>query len=168
MANRGDILVYDSLMGSNIPRREKSAIRNWYDTMTGGVATALETGAGGRRGENAVVSTVQAFRQLTESGAVAAGLGVMHAEVGLDIGKVPVDATLGIIAPVLSIFLSKHEISRDLLNIGTAGSNAYLFRKGYAWAAAKKMLAGGKPAGDVKISGEDSDDPIVQVAKNIK
>lgn len=167
--NRGDILVYDSLMGSNIPRREKSAIRQWYDTMTGGMATAMETGQGGRRGESAVVSTVQAFRQLSESGAMSAGLGVLHAEVGLDIGKVPVDAALGIIAPVLSIMFSKHEVSRDLLNLGTAGSNAYLFRKGYAWAAAKKMLAGGRPAGDVKISGEDSsDDPIVQVAKSIK
>ncbi len=165
MVSRGDILVYDSLMGSNIPRREKSAIRSWYDSMTGGLATAIETGQGGRRGENVAVTTVQVLRQYIESGATSAGLGVLHAEVGLDIGKVPVDATLGAFCGGLAVLFSKHEISRDLLNIGTAGNNAYLFRKGFAWATAKK-LAGG--ASGAKIAGEDSSDPIVQVARTIK
>lgn len=168
-----DIVVYDSVMKSNIPREEKSLMRTWFEKMTDIVPSRDEDRRGGGLGKEHVVSTVQALRQSLESNAVSFGLGALHAEVGLDVGKVPVDMVGGTALAIGSIMFAKHEISRDLLNMGTAGQNCFSFRKGHAWAAARKVRQGDEPAQKmgqvVNIAGEgDSEDPIVQVAKSIQ
>lgn len=166
-----DIVVYDSVMKSNIPTQEKSAIGKWFERMTNIVPARSDDSSRGISKEH-VVSAVQAFRQSLESNAVSFGLGALHAEVGLDIGRVPVDAVGGTLLTVGSVAMAKSEISRDLLNMGVACQNCFTFRKGHAWAAARKERQGDAPAtkmGQVNIAGEgDSDDPIVQVAKTIE
>lgn len=166
-----DIVVYDSVMKSNIPNQEKSAIGKWFERMANIVPARDEEKSTGVTKEH-VVSAVQAFRQSLESNVVSFGLGAFHAEVGLDVAKVPVDMVAGTILTIGSVAMAKSEISRDLLNMGVASQNCYTFRKGHAWAAARKERQGDAPAtkmGQVNIAGEgDSEDPIVQVAKTIE
>lgn len=164
-----DIVVYDSVMKSNIPVHEKSHLRQWFEKMTD-IVPSREHESRGITKEH-VISAVQAFRQGVESNAVSLSLGVVHAEVGLDIGKVPVDALTGFVLTGASVALARHEISRDLLNMGMAAGNCFTFRKGFAWATARKARTGGAAAskmGEVNIAGEENEDPIVQVARTIK
>jgi hypothetical protein len=164
-----DMIVYDSIRKSNMPLEQKSVVRQWFDNMSNIVTSDDRPKRG--IGKEHVISAVQAIRQSAESNLVAGGLGVFHAEVGLDVGKVPVDFTGGMLATGASIAFARHEISRDLLNMGNAATNCFSFRKGYAWAAARKARHGGMPAGkmgEVNIAGEENDDPIVRVARNLK
>lgn len=167
-----DIVVYDSVMKSNIPSQEKSAIGKWFERVTNIVPSRDDEKRSGLSKDH-VVSAVQAFRQSLESNAVSFGLGALHAEVGLDVAKVPVDAVAGTLLTIGSVAMAKSEISRDLLNMGVAAQNCFTFRKGHAWAAARKERQGDAPATKmgqvVNIAGEDdSEDPIVQVAKTIE
>jgi hypothetical protein len=120
-------------------------------------------------GKEHVINAVQILRQNIESGAVSAALGAIHADMGLDFGKVPADVVIAALANSASLMFSQHEIARDLLNIGTAANNAFMFRSGYNWIAEKKRAKGLEPSGNMpasKMAGED-DDPIVQAARNI-
>ncbi len=167
-----DIVVYDSVKRSNIPHEEKSLMLRWFEKMTGILPHNQEPQQTTGISKEHVVSAVQAFRQSLESNAVSFGLGVLHAEAGLDVGKMPVDLVGGTVLTLGSIALAKNEVSRDLLNMGTAAQNCFSFRKGHAWSAARQVRQGNEPAskmGEVNIAGEgDTDDPIVQVAKTIE
>ena len=166
-----DIVVYDSMMGSNLKAPQKSMIQSWFDKVTGGKATQIEkyrsnTGIT----KSHVISAVTAIRQTLESSSASFALGALHADVGLDIVGVPADLALGIAGTAASIALGNYEVSPDLLNIGTAGNNVYAFRKGYDWIAAKKKASGGAPAGqfgqESTIHGEEPD-PVVRAAKTL-
>lgn len=172
MGSLSDIVVYDSVMKSNIPNGEKSLIGKWFEKMTSIVPNSDDSDRrGGGLSKEHVITAVQALRSSVEGNAVSFGLGVLDAKVGLDVGKIPLDAAGGVGLTALSIMFAKHEISRDLLNMGNAAGNCFSFRKGHAWAAASQIRQGVEPAskmGQVNIAGEENDDPIVQVAKTIK
>lgn len=162
-----DIIVYDSVLHSNMKPQEKSMVRAWFEKATG----KMTRNTGITR--NHVISAGRAFRQTLETNAASFGLGVLHAEIGLDLDlgiiKVPMDFAGGSFLTGLSIWFGDTEVAPDLLNLGTAATNAYSFRKGYDWIAARKKLKGVEPAGkfgESKIHGEsDNSDPIKQVAK---
>ena len=169
----GEIVVYDSLMGSNIKKPEKSIIKEWFDKVTGGEITRYRNSS---INTDHAITLMQMLRSNLESGATSFALGAIHADIGLDVPipftkmKVPMDLGLWASSNLVSILLSGHEVSRDFMNVGMAGENSYLFRKGYDWIAAKKQAKGAVPAGNIKntatVAG-DSDDPIQQVAKTL-
>ncbi len=165
-----DIIVYDSLMRSNIKPAEKSMIGSWFDKVTGGKLAKYDGRHNMSINADHAINLMQILRTTLESGSTSFALGAVHADMGLDLGKVPMDLTLGVASNVVSALLSGHEVSRDFLNLGTAGVDCFAFRKGYEWMAAKKAAKGSAPAvkmGTSKMAGESEDDPIVKVAKSL-
>jgi hypothetical protein len=168
--NRGEMIVYDSMLHSNMKPEDKSMIRTWFEKASGQLATANESTGNTRINRYHVISALTAIRQSLESNAASFGLGVLHADMGLDVVGVPMDLVGGLTLQATSILLGDTPVSPDLLNLGTAGTNSYSFRKGYDWMAAKKKARGQEPAGKFgqsTIHGEQSDDPIRDVAKKL-
>jgi len=174
----GEELVFSSLDQSNIPVREKSQIRRWFEKTTGltrfggrTTATVREVGLG--------------IRQAGEGGLTGAALGAAHASLktGLDVKKVPIDGVVAVAGLVGAAVMAEEEMAHDLRNVGTAGLTVLAFRKGYDFVAEKKLAKGESPGGTFgpaqksKIAGEDDDgigsdvdvgeDPIVNAAKSL-
>ncbi|MGH9966567.1 MAG: hypothetical protein ACREBG_01870 [Pyrinomonadaceae bacterium] len=173
----GEMLVYDSIAQSNIPRGEKSAIRRWFEKTTG------LTHFGGAR--SVARETGLAVRQAGEGGLTGLALGAAHASLktGLDVKKVPVDAVVAVAGIATGIAMAGEEMAHDARNVGTAGLTVFAFRKGYDLMAEKKLQRGEAPGGTFgpaqksKIAGEDDEDtsdavdvgedPIVAAAKSL-
>lgn len=165
----GEMVLYDSLLHSNIPKEEKSQLRKWFEGSVGQALTSVRP-----RGQ--VRAGLSAFRQSSESLMTGAILGAINVEAknGLDVGGVPVDAAAGVILTVASALAGEAELSPDARNIGTSCLTVFAFRQTTDLLAEKRRSkgkalpahlsqAGGKVAGDVNVSG----DPIVQAAKNL-
>ena len=152
---------------------QKSEIRKMYDSMmsTAGVATRH------------IAAGAKAFRSGGESILTGAALGVAHASMphGLDYevmdGKatIPVDAALGAIGLIGSVFLadSAPEYCDDARNVGGAAGAVFGFRKAASYTAERRALAGlPVNVGALPVSqhaGESNvgEDPIVRKARQL-
>jgi hypothetical protein len=168
-----DILIYDSIAASNIPKREKSLIQSWVDSVsniTSGPPRQYHKPAGHLEG------FIGTLRQYSEGAAVGAVLGVVHAELknGLDIAGAPVDGLAGFVAGSLSLLMSG-EAATSLTNIGSHSSCVYSFRQMHKLRAEMLRAKGRVPGGTVSgtstkpstMAGEDANDPIVQAAMKL-
>ena len=168
-----DILIYDSIAASNIPKREKSVIQSWVDSVTGiaGPRGQYHSPAGHLAG------FVGTLRQYSEGVAVGAALGALHAELknGLDVGGAPIDGAAGFVAGGLAMFFGGTEAGTTLNNIGSHSSCVYSFRSIHKLRAEMLRAKGRVPGGVVSgastkastIAGEDDEDPIVIAARNM-
>lgn len=178
---RPDMVVFDTINSSNIPRREKSAIRKWYEDVSGsddgfrspvarGIARAASSRSGGTSRGTAIVNTA---RSVGESGVVAGTLAYLHTELknGLDVAGVPVDGALGGVAHIAQVLFPNMEVSEDVKNIANSATSIFMFRKFYSMMAERKIASGGVPGGKLNSSGKSdsmgSEDPIVECAKNL-
>jgi len=163
----GDIVVYDSILGSNIPRAEKSFISRWFDQM-------IERNDGpsyGGRSEGVVTTGIQAVRGSGEGMVVGGLLAAAHAALptGLDVHvpfidkMVPLDAAAGIAANVIAVGTSGREISRDAANIGVASFGVFTFRKLCDLLGEKSLNKAAPGGATARMHGEE--DPIVAAAR---
>lgn len=164
-----DILIYDSIAQSNIPKREKSLIQSWVDTVTG-IASNRDREVY-RSPAGHLAGFIGTLRQYAEGGGVGIVMGAMHAEFknGLDVGGVPVDGATGLAAGGLGL-LCGGEARTTLNNIGSHSTGIYSFRMVHKLRAEMLRSKGRVPGGTVKgdpatIAGEDESDPIVQAAR---
>lgn len=178
MPSPTDMVVYDSIRSSNIPRGEKSMIRRWFETMNDMVPGRSDGGYyyGGNDTPSRLSEVVNVARSTGENVIVGGLLAYLHTELktGLDVGKVPVDGTMGAIAKAASILAPGSEVSTDVKNIANSAVSIYCFRKFYDMLAAKKLAEGGTVGGkfgpqqNASIAGEDGDeDPVVAAARNL-
>lgn len=144
MTTSGDMLVFDSVAQSNIPAHEKSAIKRWYERLTGKSVTALG------HAKAHVVQSGHVLRQYGESLVVGGLLGALHAELpnGLDIEvggkKAPIDGMLAAAGAVASIAFPHSPLSCEAANAGASGATIWAFRMINEHQAKKKLAA--KPA----------------------
>lgn len=149
-----DQMVFNHILRSNIPREEKSTIRRWFDSLTGGKATEVIERYGLDKPADTTVTVGEVIVAGSEAMGVGGVLGAMHAMLkdGLD-QKIPftntrvaVDGALGgvgLVGAVLSPVAKEH-----LKNIGTSATAVYGFRKFHDMLAAKRSIS--------KIEGEEN------------
>lgn len=174
MAN--DVIVYDSIMGSNLPRAQKSAIRSWVENVGGSISSSRPQAAS-RFCSTHVITAAQVFRQNSETGVTAALLAALHVKgrKGLDGDMVAWDGAASIVNNVAAILLAKNEVSRDLLNVGSTCTAVYAFRKTYSLLSAMELRDGGSPGGTMgptkaaEVAGEGTEDidPLAKAAKDL-
>lgn len=173
-ASPGDMVVYDSVMSSNLTRPEKSMLRRWFEQMTG---SEMPTPGARRRasaGEYAVGS-LQAVRQYGEAVLTGGALAAMHVhgKNGLDLQflgvKVPIDFALATICGLGAVASAGHECSRDALNVGSDAAAVFTFRTMTDLLAERKLATGAALPRHLtpgsRIAGEDDDDPIARAAR---
>lgn len=174
----GEELVFSSLDQSNIPLREKSQIRRWFEKTTG---ITRFTG----RARDTVREAGLGICQAGEGGLTGAALGAIHAsaKTGLDVKKIPIDGVVAVAGLGGAMAMAGEEMAHDLRNVGTAGLTVLAFRKSYDFVAEKKLAKGEAPGGTFgpaqksKVAGEDDDDggsdvdvgedPVVAAARNL-
>lgn len=178
---RSDMVVFDSIQSSNIPRREKSAIRQWYEDISsdeGGIRPPVASLSARRSASVAArgrgTALVNTARAVGENGVVAGGLAYLHAELknGLDVGDVPIDGAIGGLANALGIIFPNMEVSEDVKNIANSATSIFMFRKFYGMLAERKIANGGIPGGSraakkTAASMAGDVDPIVECAKSL-
>lgn len=162
-------LVFSSIASSNIPHREKSAIRRWYEKVSGGGIT--------HRAKGHIMETGHALRQGGESLLVGGILGAAHASMknGLDYevkgGHVPADAVVGVVGMVGGVVMANDGVGADLRNAGAAGLTVFAFRKTNELVARKNMQGGAAAGKTLKAAGDSDvdigEDPIVAAAKEL-
>jgi hypothetical protein len=151
---------------SNLPHREKSAIRQWYERVSGTVAHPIHSIRGMTRH---VPHTVSALRQGGESLIVGGALGALHVELptGLDVKKIPVDAVAG--AVLLAAGSAASEVAQDMRTAGSTALGVYAFRKTHDFLEEKKRQRGGAAGSAVKKAGMHgefgNEDPIIAAAR---
>jgi hypothetical protein len=164
-------LVYSSLAHSP-SHSGKSSIRRFFEKMSPSSAMA-------HRARGHVMEGAHALRQGGESLVVGAILGAAHAELktGLDMGRVPLDAVVGVAGMVGGVAMAHDGVGADLRNAGASGLTIYAFRKTHDLLAEKKLARGEVPGSSkgTKVAGEDGvsggvdvgEDPILAVARSL-
>lgn len=169
---RDEMIVYDSIARSNIPRRDKSSIREWVEGMAD--LTPRRSGGNGRLSSEHVVSVAQMFRQNSEATITGGLMAAAHVNLrnGLDTFPVSIDGAGSIVGNLASVFLAKNEVSRDLLNFGSNCTTIYSFRKFYEVLAELKVQRGGSVGGTfgkkaATVAGEknNGEDPVRKAAE---
>jgi hypothetical protein len=179
-----DQMVFNHILRSNIPREEKSTIRKWFDSLTGGKATEVIERYGLDKPAETKITVGEVLVAGSEAMGVGGALGAMHALLkdGLD-QKIPftnkrvaVDGALGGVGYLGALF---SPIGKEhLKNVGTSATAVYGFRKFHDMLAAKRSIS--------KIEGEESapttseklddeepapsdigEDPIVTLSKSL-
>jgi hypothetical protein len=147
-------LVLHEINQSNIPAAKKSAIRSWYDRMTGSITGFAHNTVAGHVREG-----THAIRQGGEALITGAALGLIDAEHGLDMGKIPIDGVIAAAGLIGSVVMAHdpYGISADVRNIGSDALAILTFRKTKAWRE--------KAKGKSTAHGED--DPIAIAAADL-
>lgn len=125
--------------GSNLAPSEKTQLRRIYERINS---------VGMARVKHHAVETAQSFRHGSESMVTGAILGLVDAEVGLDIQtkhtKVPIDGVLGFMMLAGAAYPGPGEfIGRDMQNVGGTAIGISTFRSVKAWREAKIAAGGG-------------------------
>lgn len=166
-----EMVVFDSIAQSNIPRGEKSMIRKWAEKKLGVVLPGVT--------RRHIVDTVEAVRAGGEAAITGAALGAIHAKAGLDVNvhgkRVPADAVGGIVALAASPWMDG--VCTDVRNIGMTTVGIAAFRQGNR-VMSEAMLKSGQTPKTLAAHGEgDSefghigesfgadDDPIDRAAR---
>lgn len=180
-----DQMVFNHILRSNIPKEEKSTIRRWFDSLTGGKASEVIERYGLDQPAETKITVGEVLVAGGEALSVGGALGAAHALLkdGLD-QKIPftntriaVDGTLGSLGYLGAVF--SPVAKEHLKNIGTSATAVYGFRKFHDMLAAKRSIS--------KIEGDDSapvtsevpddeeptpadigEDPIVTLSKSLE
>lgn len=162
----GEMVVYDSIAHSNLPRGQKSTVMNFLDRHLGGVskhASQFGSSLTARRHGHAEQGMI---RQNAESFAFGAMLGTVHSTVGLDVGakkNIPIDVGVAAASLLGAYLLRNYGVATELHNLAATGFSVYGFRKGSALLGSAKTLVKSKVAGD----DDEDDDPICRAAQGL-
>jgi hypothetical protein len=180
----GEMAVLNAVEGSNIPSRQKSLIRRYYENALG------HGGRGLGRVKAHAMGAAHVLRQGGESVVVGAALGALHVELptGLDVHigsspAIPADAVLGVVGLAGAVLLAHEEVSSDLRNAGSAAATVFAFRKTHDFLAARAASKGvtpgsvvaatssastaGATAATAAAHGDFGEDPITQLARSL-
>jgi hypothetical protein len=177
-----DNMVFDRILKSNIQKEEKSAIRQWFDKVSGGKASELIEKYQLEATPEKKVTIGQALVASTEGLGVGAALGAMHAllDEGLDVKvpmtdkHVPADAALGGMSMVAAVFSPVGQ--EHAKTVGISAFSVYGFRKFHDMLAAKRMskIHGEEPAAasdnladEEPAPADIGADPIVALADSL-
>lgn len=158
-----EMIVYDSLLHGSPARERSSAIGKWLSSISGGRSTSLSRML--PRSEH-VETGMAVARQGGESLITGLALGALHATLpgGLDIKKVPIDATVGALAMLAAVAAPDKEYTKDLQNIGAAGVTVYGFRAAQKFVGEKRLAKAGSVT--PSVSG-DKEDPVIAAARRL-
>jgi hypothetical protein len=168
MYRTGEMVVYDSIAHSNLPRHHKSTVMSFLDRNLGGLTkhasrfgshlTAHRAGGMHHQG---------ILRQNGESFIFGSALGIMNgASGGLDMGtnrNIPVDAGIAFASLLGAYFTRNYGISTEFTNLAASSFTVFGFRKGSALLGSAKSLTSKVTSA---VHGED-DDPIVSAASEL-
>jgi hypothetical protein len=181
-----NLAVLGAVESSNIPARQKSLIRRYYDKAMGSGSSSLA------RAKRHVIGGAQVIRQGGESALVGAALGALAVELptGLDVHvgsspAIPVDAVVAAVGLGASVLLAHENVSDDLRNAGAAAATVFAYRKSHDYFAAKAVAKGITPGSAVHAAataasagassaspaaiahGDFGNDSIVQLARSL-
>lgn len=151
-------LAFHSIAQSNIPPEHKSAIRRFYDRVTGSMSSPVYTKALGHVRETGAV-----VRQGGEALITGGLLGILDAERGLDLGankNIPIDGIVAFLGLGGAVVMANDPlgIAPDLRNVGSEALAILVFRKAKAW----REKENGKTS-NVSVHG----DPILDAAASL-
>lgn len=168
----GEMIVFDSIAQSNIPRQQKSAALRILDEVSGGqVAQRI-----GERGRSALTALSAPVHGPIREGVESAGIGVVLGAIsaaradGLDVKtsmgvKIPIDAVVGVLGLLAHGLSSNPRISQDGRTAGNVGLGIYGYRMG---SRLTNMLGyAATPTKTSSIAGESAEDPIVSKAESL-
>lgn len=177
-----DKMVFDYILRSNIPKQEKSTIRRWFDSVTGGKASQMIEKYGLDEQDGKRVTFGEVVVAGSEAITVGGALGAMHAmlETGLDVKipltekSVPVDGVLSGMS-YLSAIMAPSRLGEHLKTVGTSAAAVYGFRKFHDMLSAKRSISkmgGEQTTSDVPDAEEPApsdigEDPIVTLANKL-
>lgn len=138
-------LSISSVESSNLPASQKSAIRRWYEGVSGSGALS--------RAKKHVEGTVNVVRGGGEAAITGAALGALNSALphGLDVpianGKfaVPVDGVVAAAGLAGAIAFAHEEYGTDARNIGMSAAAVFAFRKVQDFTALKMREKGKTP-----------------------
>jgi hypothetical protein len=150
-----DALVLHSIGQSNLPPEKKSLIRRWYDQVTGGVSSLAAQRVSGH-----VRETGHVIRSGGEALITGAALGMIDADMGLDVKGVPIDGLVAGAGFLACIYMAHdpYGICADMRNIGSDALTVLSYRKSKAWRERGKAIV---------AHGESVDDPIALAARDL-
>lgn len=156
-----DIDVFHSVVDSNMPLKNKTAMQRIMDRVTNGRASEFleKKGVELTMGHEQLHALGRAARGNTESVGVGALLGYVDEKVGLTVGPVAIDGSAGILSSIASVLLGNSPLSVEALNISNSCFSVYGFRKVKSLMEKKTSVA---------AHGEETSDPILKVARSIK
>lgn len=169
---RSDLALYDSVLSSNLPREDKSALRRWYES-----AVTLPESL--RPSKDQMHGGLSAFRQGSESLLTGAVLGILNVESpgGLEPLGIPLDGLAGLMFLGGGALAGKSDVAPTAKNIGAVASAVFAKRmvekfcierrlaKGKALPA--HLQTGSTVSGDVPARRDVTSDPIVQAAADL-
>ena len=146
-----------ALHGSNMSYEHKSGFRRWLDDIRAGGSNMIH--GGGAKPKVAIMSdAMQPVKQVAVGGLTTLGLAALHVEKGLDYKEAPLDLLGGVAVATLGAFIPHDGAATTARDIGAAGIDTFIFRRGVEMisAAYKKKgrkIASGSVAGDFETSG---------------
>jgi hypothetical protein len=162
-----DIEVFHSVVDSNMPLKNKTAMQRIMDRVTNGRASEFleKKGVELTLGHEQLHALGRAARGNGESFGTGALLGYIDEKVGLSpslpvVGTVAIDGSVGVLSSLTSILLGNSPLSTEALNISNSCFSVYGFRK------VKSIME--KKTSTVAAHGEETSDPILKVARSIK
>lgn len=154
-----EMVVYDSVAGSNLPVRKKSAVLDFLNQHAGSLS---------KRAVRHLHSNPQQnmLRHQGESVIFGGALGLVNATVGLDAGKkknIPLDGVVAVGSIALGAFLASKGsgFATECNNLAASSLTVMAFRK-----SGSLLGMSFKPATS-KVAGDDDEDPIVACAQGL-
>jgi hypothetical protein len=177
-----DDMVFNHIMRSNIPKSEKSTLRRWFDSVTGGKASEVIERYGLDQAVEKKVTVGEVVVAGTEAMGIGGILGALHAvrENGLDVKvpftnrSVPIDGSLSGLAYIAAVAVPV--IGEHAKNVGTSAAAVYGFRKFHDMLAARRISKmGGEdtvatstaPDAEEPAPADIGEDPIVTLASKL-
>jgi hypothetical protein len=177
-----DDMVFDHIMRSNIPKSEKSTLRRWFDSVTGGKTSEVIERYGLDRAVEKKVTVGEVVVAGTEAMGIGGILGALHAvrENGLDVKvpftnrSVPIDGSLSGLAYIAAVAVPV--IGEHAKNVGTSAAAVYAFRKFHDMLAARRISKmGGEetvttsstPDAEEPAPADIGEDPIITLANKL-
>jgi hypothetical protein len=156
-----DIDVFHSVVDSNMPLKNKTAMQRIMDRVTNGRASQFldQKGVELTMGHEQLHALGRAVRGNTESVGVGGALALIENKVGLSVGPVAIDGSVGAISSIASVLLGNSPLSTEALNISNSCFSVFGYRK------MKSLL---EKKASVAVAGDEPSDPILRVAKSMK
>ena len=153
-----NIELFKSVAASDMPREQKTAMQRVFDKLTGGKASDLLDKGEVSIGGGHMRALGRAARGNGESYATGVLIGYLNKKIGPTLGPIALDGSAGGLMSAVSVLLGDHGASIDALNVANACFTAWGIRTGENLVQ-KRMVA---------VSGDESEDPILKVAKTVK
>lgn len=170
-----NIVTYDSRGQSHFvpPSRERSVIRRFADSVSGGLATEAVRKSEDAFGAVYVSAFLSAVRQTGEAGVIGGLLGGLKAAGMEEIAGVRTDVGAAAAGNVLGVIMARSEFGQTLRTMGSTSMGVFAARQVEQWFGGAKSSMHGEDDGsgfmvDTTPTYDDDmgeDDPIIAAAR---